>query len=155
MPQIIEMIDAIARKKGRDVLYLTFYPLSKSDSGHPVPDAPEVFKYKNNKTREEVIQWLEANGVAWQPCGPFDPGWIIMEGYCGDIYLDVPFDQNNEDFQKLTAYLENPDGSMKIQNVTFWALPLERAMINKHQDEPGYWDRFWGDGDKAENPEKS
>jgi hypothetical protein len=58
MPQMIEHIDAIARRKGRDVLYV--------------------------------------------------------------------------------AFLETPDGKMKIEGAEFRYWPLEVAMKNKHHDEPGY-----------------
>jgi hypothetical protein len=155
VPQIIQTIDAIARKKGRDVLYLTFYPRVAPNPDDPLDDPSVYFDHQNSLIRKEVIQWLDDNDIGWQPCGKYDPHWIILEGYCGDIYLDVPFDTENEAYQKLVAYLENPDGSMKIKDVTFWALGIEQAMTRKEQDEPGYWDRFWGDGDEAETQEKS
>jgi hypothetical protein len=150
MPQLIQTIDAIARQKGRDVLYLTFYPLDNPNPDDPL-DAPKYhFDHENSTTRAEIIQWLDQNGIAWQPCGSFEPGWMVLEGYSGDIYLDVPLDTGNEVYQKLVNHLENPGGSMRIKDVTFWALRLERAMINKHQDEPGYWEKLWDGGDEAE-----
>lgn len=135
MPQLIEHIDAIARQKNRDVLYLTFFPQSD--------DLEEIsqFIYQKSEARKTVLQWLDANGIVWQPCGEFARTNVMMS-HLGSVYLDVPFDTQDANFQKLTEYLENPDGSMKIKDVTFWAMRLEHAMKNKHHDEPGFWERW-------------
>ncbi len=63
-----------------------------------------------------------------------------MEGYFGQLYIDVPYDRNNPDYQKLEAMLENADGTSKTPGVIFCYLPLKDAIKNAHHDAPGYWD---------------
>ena len=137
MPMILEHIDAIARKKGRDVLFLDF-PQKKSD------DEFDLFvnaDWDNLPVRLQVIAWLDKNQIEWSECGPF-ANENIMCGYRGRIYIDVPFDTDNPVFQKLSSYLETPDGVMKIDGVVFCYLPLDVAMENAHHDEPGFWEHW-------------
>ena len=53
--------------------------------------------------------------------------------------IDVPYDEANPVCQKLADHLENPDGSMKIEGVNFYYMPLEEAMKYVEQDVAGYW----------------
>jgi hypothetical protein len=62
----------------------------------------------------------------------------------GEIYLDVPFDENDVRYRGLQAFLEFPDGSMRFPDVKFVAVPLEVAQANVHHDEPGFWEA-WAD----------
>ena len=144
MPMLLEHIDAIARQKGRDVLMITFYPGARSFFG--IEDEEEKvdifdFDYKKSKARQKVIEWLNENKIVWQPCGEI-ANENMMIGYLGSVYLDVPFDPENETYRKLNEYLENPDGSSKVKGVTLWALTLELALKNKHHDEPGFWEKW-------------
>jgi hypothetical protein len=137
MPMLIEHIDAIARKKGRDVLFLDF-PQKKID------DEIDLFvdaDWDNLPVRLQVIAWLDKNKIEWSECGHF-ANENIMCGYRGRIYIDVPFDTENSVFQKLSSYFETQDGVMKIGGVVFCYLPLDVAMQNAHHDEPGFWDRW-------------
>jgi hypothetical protein len=134
MPQLIEHIDAIARRKGRDVLYVVF-PECYSAGGNSVePD--------QCKARQQVIAWLDQAGIAWYPCAhpACDDGSFFL-GYLGHIYIDLPFDTSNAEYRKLADFLETPDGEMKIEGAEFCYWPLEKAMENRHHDEPGYWER--------------
>lgn len=133
MPELIEHIDAIARKQQRDVLSIRFY----------TREAIRDYHFRRDPERQRVTDWLDENGIAWQPCGPV-ANENAMQAYRGDIYVDVPFDSSNAQFQKLQAYLENPDGTMRHLSVTFEYYPLALAMKNVHHDEPGFWDR-WAD----------
>jgi hypothetical protein len=76
-----------------------------------------------------------------------DDGSLFI-GYLGYIYIDLPFDTSNAEYQKLADSLETPNGKMKIEGAEFRYLPLEVAMKNKHYDEPGYWEKeaekWWG-----------
>jgi len=132
MPQLIEYIDAIARQKRRAVLYVTF-----RENGEMPRD------FRHFPPRVALIAWLDQQGIAWQECGPFaDPA--VLPGYRGQLYLDVPMDQNDPRYRLLCQHLEHPDGSMRIECVRFCYLPLNDAMENAHHDEPGFWDR-WAD----------
>lgn len=145
MPQLLSHIDAIARKKGRDVLFVRFgefddllVPLRISRFWEETHDR------ENDSNRSELIAWLDANGINWCPCGLFAHE-DYMVSYEGDIYLDVPYDSTDPVYQKISHRLENPDETRKIPGVTFCCLSLKCAMQNAHHDEPGFWEK-WAEG---------
>jgi len=133
MPQLIEYLDKIAREKQRDVLCLSFL-----DSSIELDELLDM-DFEQYKPFVEMTAWLDANSIKWQPCA-------LQSGIAssGRIYVDVPFDEADSVYQKLAGYLENPDGSMKIEGVKFFYMPLSQAMEFAEQDEPGYWENFWG-----------
>lgn len=55
MPMLIEHIDAIARKKQRDVLYVTFHPRKTSNTDQW--DRPS-YDWEQDPIRETVCKWL-------------------------------------------------------------------------------------------------
>lgn len=55
MPQLIEHIDQIARKKQRTVLYLEFHPESMFNND----DESKFYDYENEKVRDEIIANLD------------------------------------------------------------------------------------------------
>lgn len=137
MPMLIEYIDAIARQKQRDVLFVTFHA-AKAD---PRDEWGCSYDWENDPVRAPFCEWLTAHGIAWQCCaGVADENY--MGPYEGGIYVDVPFDEVNPLYVLVRDYLENPDGSMKFETVSFWVLPLEKAMENAHHDEPRFWEQW-------------
>lgn len=132
MPLLLQTIDKIARDKGWDVLYIYF-------DRDVFPDN----EYENWGVRKKLLRWFADNGIAVVPCGPMasENGFEV---YCGQLYIDVPFNESREDYQKVCKQLENANGSMRIPGVHFCYLSLDVAMKNKHHDEPGFWDR-WAD----------
>ncbi len=133
MPALIEHIDAIARQKGRAALYLEFHPKSAAER--------RSYRFEDDPMRAQVLAWLDANGVAWRPCGPLaNPA--VMASWLGQVYLDLPWDEALPAYRVLRDYLELPDGSMRHPSVRFYAMPLELAMENAEHDEPGYWQRW-------------
>lgn len=137
MPFLIENIDAIARKKQRDVLFVTFHPKQSDDD-----DSWELsHDWENDPMREVVCNWLTEHHIAWQMCG-YVADECCMCSYEGQIYLDVPYDDNDPLYVLVRDYLENPDGSMRFETVSFWCLPLITAMENAHHDEPGFWAKW-------------
>jgi hypothetical protein len=137
MPMLIQYIDAIARKKGRDVLFVTFPACEPG----PLRDRGQRTDYQDCTVRNELITWLDRNGIEWEPCGPFaNPNRMVS--YWGQLYLDVPYDVNDPVYQNLADHLENPDGTGKIDGIQFCYLPYTRAMDNRHHDEPGFWERW-------------
>lgn len=138
MPKLIEHIDAIARRKQRDVLFIVFKSPGIDPNSYLFPDDLD---WKNLTARAEIIQWLDMNGIPWQPCGAFaNPNYVIS--YRGQIYIDLPFDRAIPAYTELERFLEKPDGSMRFPEATFAYLPLVDAMKNTEHDEPGYWDRW-------------
>lgn len=146
MPMLLEHIDAIARKKKRDVLFVTFEPAESHDAMKPGDEGYDpftriFFDWEKHPSRRKIIKWLGGNGIEWHPCAHFaNPN--IMIPYMGQIYIDVPYDRNLPEYRKLEAFLETPDGSMRQPNANFCYCPLESAMKNAEHDEPGFWDRW-------------
>jgi hypothetical protein len=134
MPELIEHIDKIARNKNRDVLFLLFKDTS---------DEPDPLDYENFKHRNEAIEWLTNNNISFYPCAGVANENSFGGFYIGILYIDVPFDETDKLFQKLSNYLEYSDGSQKIDGITFGYYPLESAMKNKHHDEPGFWENLY------------
>ena len=133
MPALIEHIDAIARKKQRDVLYLVFGLEKNRESSYP------TFNWAESLRRQEVIAWLDDNSMPWVECAGV-ASENYMCGYTGSIYIDSPLDCANVEYQKLRDYLEFPDETMRHEDVTFAYLPFAKAMKNSHHDEPGFWE---------------
>lgn len=141
MPVRIEHIDAIARQKQRDVLYVVFHTPASG-----TPDDEEVlgsddFDWEKLPIRQQVIDWLDAQGICWKRCGHFANECLMM-GYRGQLYIDLPYDKSLSCFQALEAFLEFPDGSTRFPEATFYYLPLAIAMGNAAHDEPGFWERW-------------
>jgi hypothetical protein len=132
MPAFIEYIDAIARQKGRAVLYLEFHPHGQWRG----------YRYQDDCHRDALLSWLDGKGIAWHPCGPYaDPAMILP--WLGQVYVDVPFDEAVAAYRELRDHLEMPDGSMRQPGVRFYAMPLAFAAKNAAHDEPGFWGRVW------------
>ena len=130
MPMIIEHIDKIARDKKRDVIYIEFDR-----------DVYPSYDYEEYTERINLIKWLEKNNTNYSICGHYasENGW---ESYRGQLYIDIPMDDDNPKYQLLNNHLENKDGSFKIKGVSYMYLPLKIAMKNAHHDEPGFWDKW-------------
>jgi hypothetical protein len=143
MPQLVDHIDAIARQKQRTVLYLEFHPeqIFKVDTEEDYEKdiRSRHYSYQEDKVRDEIIKNLDDMGISWMECGHF-ASTNFMCSYQGQIYLDVPYDENLDEYKKLQEYLEYSDGSMRFPSVRFYHLPLEIAMQNAHHDVPGFWE---------------
>ncbi len=133
MPQLLEHIDAIARKLKRDVLYLEFLKAQR----------PHRADYRSLDSRLHIVQWLDGEGIEWRECGQL-ASETVMRSYAGEIFINVPFDESDDQYRKVQAFLEYPDGTMRCEDVGFYVVTLQVAMKNAHHDEPGFWDR-WAD----------
>ena len=129
MPVILETIDAIARRLGRDVIFLAI--VERQD--RPSRDRPEV---------AEATAWLDAEGIGWEPCFGFLPGMGIVEGGPCASYSDAPFEPGSPLLRRLEDRFETPDGLPRHPDLVLSLLRLETAMVNADQDEPGFWDNF-------------
>ena len=119
MPQLILPIDEIARQKQRDVLFVAFPELQSG--GDP------YLKRDTYKPRKQVIAFLKASHLPWSSCAyPSNSGWLAepMEM----IYLDIPYELDNPQYQKIADYLETPDGKSRDPKVQFRLLPLAVAL---------------------------
>ena len=116
MPQLLKHIDAIAREKDRDVLFVHF-----ENYEHENADAEPYH------LRQNLIEWLEQRQINFVPCmGIEQPG--VIESYSGDLYIDVPFDEAHPIYQMVSEHLEDAEGEMKIPGVLFFVLFLETAL---------------------------
>ncbi|MGF6570042.1 hypothetical protein ABH945_002153 [Paraburkholderia sp. GAS333] len=133
MPQLLEPIDAIARKLNRDVLYLEFLMAQR----------PHRVDYRSLDSRLQIVRWFGSEGIEWRECGQVASETVIRS-YTGEIFINVPFSEADDGYRKVQAFLEFPDGSMRYEDVRFYVVSLELAMKNAHHDEPGFWGR-WAD----------
>ncbi|MDO8263276.1 MAG: hypothetical protein Q7T21_08615 [Gallionella sp.] len=141
MPMLIEHIDAIARQKKHDVLYVVFHhPASDNKDDEEILNQVDL-EWETLPIRQQIIDWLDAHGIGWKLCGHFANESLIM-GYRGQLYIDLPYDKSLPAFQALEAFLEFPDGHMRFPEVTFFYCPLDKAMENAAHDEPGFWERW-------------
>lgn len=137
MSMLIEPIDALARQKGRDALFLDF-----PQEGYEDPSDLLDVDWDSVPIRQQVIAWLSHNQIEWCICGGFADENVMAFGYYGQIYIDVPFDTNNPIYQKLSDYLETREGEMKLPGVKFCYLPFVKAMKNAHHDAPRFWEHW-------------
>lgn len=114
MPQLLQHIDAISREKNRDVLFVHFENYEKDDQN---PDS----------NRQKVLTWLEQNSIPYVSCMGLEEEGLV-DSYLGDIYIDIPFDLENQQYLLLSDYLEDEQGEMKIEGVFFFVLYLETAI---------------------------
>jgi hypothetical protein len=140
MPMLIQYIDEIAREKQRDVLYIKFVP--ENCGIHDSMITWLKHDYRHQSRRAEVLSWLDTHDIPWQMCGWVADENIIECPYFGDVYIDIPFDENDPQYQIVRDYLENSDGTMRDEHVYFCYLPLAKAMENAHHDEPGFWENI-------------
>lgn len=123
MPQIIQAIDEIAREKQRDVIFVQFHNFSTGF----------VTDYRTNPSREAIILWLDEQHIAYAPCGGFDSGCIV-EGYDGELYIDVAIDEKDENFFKISEWFIGKGKARRYENAWLFYLSLEVAMLNSVDD---------------------
>ncbi len=127
MAAIRPTIDAIARRLGRDVIFLD---ICERDD-RPTRNRPEV---------AAATAWLDTEGIGWAPCFGFVHGMIVVEGGPRAIHIDAPFEPGSPLLRKLEDQFETPDGLPRHPGLILSLLRLETAMVNAEQDEPGFWD---------------
>ena len=144
---LIEHIDAISRQKKRDVLYIDFpshvdgFVFDGADSVKETQSEGPQFDGENYKPRLDFLKFLDDNNINHKPAGKFarESGFSSWNGL---TYIDVPFDENDPNYEKVRQYLENGDGTSKDKNMVLCYIPLEMAMKNAHHDEPGFWEKW-------------
>lgn len=115
MPKLLKHIDAIAREKNRDVLFLHFENYQEYEEG-------------DDPIRAIVLDWLEDHDIAYEPCMGLLHEEYVIDTYAGDIYIDLAMDEDNELYRELSEYLEDDEGNMMLDGVLFFVLSLELAL---------------------------
>lgn len=108
MSQPIPYIDAIAREKNRDVLFIHFED----------PDSP---------INEIVLAWLEDHEIAYADCLGLEEE-SLHDHELQHTYIDLAADEEDVRYRELCEYLEDDDGNMKLEGVLFFVLSLETAL---------------------------
>ncbi|WP_122899706.1 hypothetical protein [Acinetobacter sp. B51(2017)] len=108
MSQPIPHIDAIAREKNRDVLFLHFED----------PDSP---------INEIVLAWLEDHEIAYADCLGLEEE-SLNDHELQHTYIDLAVDEEDALYRELCEYLEDDEGNMKLEGVLFFVLSLETAL---------------------------
>ena len=137
MPLMLEHIDAIARQKQRGVLYVEFHPMALDpDAGEDLSEHDIIVwktmpdsAWQSLPLRQQLISWLDDQGISWQRCGHYAQVGVMM-GYRGQMYIYLPYDTTLSAFRALQAFLENPDGTMRYPEVHFIYCSLEKAMAS-------------------------
>lgn len=113
MPQLLQHIDAIAREKNRDVLFLHFENYQEDGEG-------------DDPIRSIVLAWLEDHEIEYLACMGLEQEGFV-DTYAGDIYIDLAIDEDNATYRELCEYLEDDEGNMLLDGVLFFVLSLEIA----------------------------
>lgn len=140
MPCLIKHIDQVAREVNRDVLLVSF-ETANSDSLSSKAPWHDNNNFETDVNRCMLIDWLDANNIGWMPIGDVASEYGFRS-YHGNIYIDVPFDKNNPDFELLQQHLENEDDTPRNPLVKLWVYSLEDAIKNAHHDAPDFWDKW-------------
>jgi hypothetical protein len=143
MAILFDTIDGMCRKKQRDVLFIRhpFYRYNDMyyNTRIEIPIDAKVkylnFKYWTNNTISlDFVNFLKTNNIGYEYC--LDVG--ILEGGNICIYIDVPHNKNNPNYQLLEDYLENPDGSMKHKELLFCYIKLDECNVYSFMDDEDY-----------------
>jgi hypothetical protein len=134
----IDHIDAIARRKGRDVLYVEFSgPAGKGSK----QDQRKSFAWKDSLERKELIAWLELQGIGWVPCSGI-ANLNSMRTYGGGLYIVLPIDELSLKFMAFLDYIEFPDGTQRTPSLKAYTCSLADAQANSAHDAPGFWEQW-------------
>ena len=121
MPQLIPTTDEIGIREQRDILFLAFRKI-------PAPEAVDDAPWERIPERQEIIRWLAAQGIDWEPCFHCAPG-TLSTPYRGAMYLDVAPDAACPRYQAVLAFLEDASGQCRFADVDVWLVPLEKSRV--------------------------
>ncbi len=114
MSHSVQAIDAIAREKNRDVLFVHFENYIEDQD-------------LEDNSRETLMAWLTHHGISYAPCMGIEDEHLVSS-YLGDLYIDLAFDESDATYQLLRDHLEDEEGNMKIEDVYFYVLSLDVAL---------------------------
>lgn len=134
----IDHIDAIARKMGRDVLYVEFSGPAGKRSGQVQRKA---FAWKESQERKELIAWLDQQGIGCVPCSGI-ADLNSMQAYGGGLYIDLPIDERSLKFKAVLDHIEFPDGTQRTPALKAYTCSLDDAQANSAHDAPGFWEQW-------------
>lgn len=96
----------------------------------PTMDGRPAGGLEDPPARQHLIDWLACQGIGWQPCAPFLPGWMHAGSYWGDMCLDIPCAPEDPHYRALQAHLQPPGSGHRFENVTLFHTPLANALLH-------------------------
>lgn len=123
MAYILDTIDTLARRLGRDVLYLT------------LPDQVSF-------DLDPITTWLDEQGFGWCLCFAFSEDSVYVEGGPTCLYIDLPYDESCERVRQVDDHFNDKSGTPVIAEVETSLLRLQDAARNAHQDAPDFWENW-------------
>lgn len=115
MPRIIKYTDQICVEKNRTILFVDFDYNAFKDNGNLREETPFI---------KETLEWLKTNNIDYELIGPFSNSGFLC-GYYGRYYIDVPYENDNNQYKLLELYFENIDGTMKDPRKLFCYTTLD------------------------------
>ena len=129
MAEMLETIDGIARRLGRDVYYLALI----DDDG----DFRDIYTDVS-----EVTDWLDAKQIGWSLCAGFDEHTVWTEGGPGCIFLDIQPELGSEAMAMVEAHFMNAEGEPASPGYVPAMLRLMKALSFAGRDDPDCWENF-------------
>lgn len=122
MAEVLETIDGIARRLGRDVYYLALI----DDDG----DFRDIYTDVS-----EITDWLDTKQIGWSLCAGFDEDTVWIEGGPGCIFLDIHPELGPEAMQLVEAHFMNAEGEPSIPGYVPAMLRLMKALSFAGRDD--------------------
>ncbi|QWK96141.1 hypothetical protein JV213_08290 [Plesiomonas shigelloides] len=119
-------IDAIARQRQSDVLMVTFFRPEESEL--------DEFDYATCAVRNKALAWFDQQGIGYRECFDLWPDNDADVPYLGELFIDVPVDENNPRYLDVVHKFEHEDGSSRYLGVSLFIIPLSLAQEYRHRD---------------------
>jgi hypothetical protein len=125
----VATIDGIARKLGRDVLFLALLDEENESLDIYAEIGP-------------TSDWLEAHGIIYCICTAFEEGVVYIEGGPSCVYLEVVPKTDLSQFAALVDKFGPVGGPQSLSGFKLSVLTLKDALKNAEQDDPNFWDNL-------------
>lgn len=117
MPKLLQHIDEIACERQHDVIFVEFHNFEMGCK-------PE---YESSPSRTEIINWFAANNIPHWECSSVPSGFGCPR-YRGEIYIDVPYNREDQLYLKIESFLENPDGTIRHEGAWLRGYTLKSCL---------------------------
>ncbi|WP_290901736.1 hypothetical protein [Aquabacterium sp.] len=131
MVMLVDYLDAIARRKKRDVLYVDF--------GLALGSCPDRSAWKMLPARTQLIEWFCEQEIELEiAVFVANDEILITPPYRGEFYIDIPYDKDDPKCQLVLQHMETNDGFSKLHGVRLCLLELSVAEKYAYRDLPGF-----------------
>lgn len=135
MVMLVEYLDAIARRKKRDVLYVDFEPALGPCSDRSA--------WMILPVRMQLIEWFCEQDIELE-AAVFVPNdeLLITPPYRGEFYIDIPYDKDDPKCQLVLQHMETSDGFSKLPGARLCLLEFSVAEKYAYRDLPGFLEKL-------------